>query len=282
MKKGNKNVCPKCRAEIPEGMAFCTSCMEIIEKTGPVEIESRYKPKINRWFAGIVITSLCILIAMFAVMIFMLSKRDVQPESQSVALPFSEETTTAEQVTDVQTATAETTLSATSVSSAKVVTGTIVLATIAVTEYEEPSAVQAPQADFETLIREGFASWTGLGDSDTLAFDGYSCTFSDKLMGENVNCTLSCAEDLKSYVLTVSGDEYSTGSFANGIDEPIRAFTQIILDYSTLHSGDIIRSAVREMLSNRDSSCHIEENNFSCDVEYSREENTVTVRAELS
>ncbi len=132
------------------------------------------------------------------------------------------------------------------------------------------------------MIRNGFDSWIGLGDAGTLSFDGYSCTFSDTLMGEHINCTLTSTDDFRSYVLTMSGNEYSIGSFVYGIDEPIRAFAEIVLGYNPPFMGDNIRSAIRDMLSSNETSCHIADGDFSCDVGYDSGIQTVTVNAYMS
>lgn len=323
MKKGKKNICPRCKSEIPEGMAFCQFCMEILEKNGPVEIESRYKPKVNKWFAAIVITALCVLLVMLAVIIFMLSGNNKKTDEQS----FSEISTT-EQVTTVQTTTADTTsteliltTSGTSTATKEIINTTALKTTVivpdteeiltemavpeetdiapdteevftddttisepAVTEpvTEEMPVIQVPQADFETMIRNGFDSWIGLGDAETLSFDGYSCTFSDTLMGEHINCTLTSTDDFRSYMLTMSGNEYSTGSFVYGIDEPIRAFSEIVLGYRPPFMGGNIRGSIREMLSNNETSCHIDDEVVVYDIEYDKSSQTVTVNAYMN
>ncbi len=122
MRQGRKNICPRCKSEIPEGMAFCQFCMEVLEKNGPVEIESRYKPKVNKWFAAIVITTLCILLIMFTIIIFILSGNNKKTDEQS--LP---EISTTEQVTTVQA-----------------VSDTSTTAQITVPETEEMPVIQVP------------------------------------------------------------------------------------------------------------------------------------------
>lgn len=309
MKKGRKNICPRCKSEIPEGMAFCQFCMEIIENNGGVvEIESKYKPKVNRWFMAVVITALCILFIMFAVIIFMLTNPDKEETTEH---SFSEISTT-EQVTTAQSTslntmtTASTTYTTTTTEIINTISAktTIIVPdtelpeeihTILATEEvftdnateptviepvtEEMPTIQVPQADFETIIRNGFDSWITLGDAETLSFSGYSCTFSDTLMGEYINCTLAVDDDFRSYVLTISGTEYSTGSFVNGIDEPVRAFAEIVLGYKSPYVSGNIRGSIREMFSNRETSCHITDGDFSCDVEYNSETQTVVINA---
>lgn len=314
MKKGRKNICPRCKSEIPEGMAFCQFCMEIIENNGGVvEIESRYKPKVNKWFMAVVITALCVLFIMFAVIIFMLANPDKEKTEEQ---PFPEISAT-EQVTTAQstdlntmtTASASTTYTTTTTeiintTSAKttiiipdtelpketyIIPATEEVFTESVTEptvtepvTEEMPTIQVPQADFETIIRNGFDSWITLGDAETLSFDGYSCTFSDILMGEHLNCTLTVADDFRSYVLTMSGDEYSTGSFVYGIDESVRAFAEIVLGYKLPFMGGNTRGSIREMFDNRETSGHIIDGDFSCDVEYDSGTQTVTINAYMN
>lgn len=260
MRKGKKNICPRCKSEIPEGMAFCQYCMEIIENnSGVVEIESRYKPKVNKWFMAVVITALCILVIMFAVIILILSN----PDKKEQSLP---EMSPTEQVTTADSTGSNTTTTATEEVFTEIVT-------------EEMPTVQVPQADFETIIRNGFDSWTGSGDAETLSFDGYSCTFSDTLMGEYINCALTVADDFRSYVLALSGTEYSTGSFVNGIDEPVRAFAEIVLGYKSSFMGGSIRGSIREMLNSNETSCNINDGDFSCDIEYDSVNRTVVINA---
>lgn len=320
MKRGRKNICPRCKSEIPEGMAFCQFCMEIIESNGGVvEIESKYKPKVNKWFMAVVITALLILFIMFAVIIFMLSN----PDKEETAEQSFSEISSAEQVTTVQatalntmttasTSTSPDTTTVTKINTTSTKTTTIIPDTAeiltdtavpetnvipdteeiftddttepAVTEpvTEEMPTIQVPQADFETMIRNGFDLWTGLGDTETLSFSGYSCTFSDTLMGEYINCTLTVADDLRSYLLIMSGTEYSTGSFANGIDEPVRAFAEIVLGYKSPYMGGNIRGSIREMLNSNETSGHITDGDFNCDVEYDAGTQTVTINAYMN
>lgn len=321
MKKGRKNICPRCKSEIPEGMAFCQFCMEIIENNGGVvEIESRYKPKVNRWFMAFVITALCILLVMFAVIIFMLSNPDKEETTEQ---SFSEISTT-EQVstaqgtdlnamTTVSTATDTTTVTKeiinttsakttiTVLDTAEILTDTAVpeetdtipdteevftndatVLTITEPETEEMPTIQVPQADFETIIRNGFDSWIGLGDAETLSFDGYSCTFSNILNGEHMNSTLTVADDFRSYVLTMSGDEYSTGHFVYGIEQPISAFASIVFRYKPLYMHNYIRNSIYEMFIDRETSGHIIYEDFSCDIEYDSGTQTVTINAYMN
>lgn len=314
MKKGRKNICPRCKSEIPEGMAFCQFCMEIIENNGGVvEIESRYKPKVNRWFMAFVITALCILLVMFAVIIFMLANPDKEetPEQSFSEISTTEQVataqgtdlnamTTASTVTDTTTVTKEI-INTTSAQTTIIVPDTAVpeetntilnteevftyyttVPTVTEPETEEMPTIQVSQADFETIIRNGFDSWITLGDNETLSFDGYSCTFSDIMMGEHLNCTLTVADDFRSYVLTMSGDEYSTGDFVYGIDEPVRAFAEIVLGYKPPFMGGNIRGSIREMFSNRETSSHITDGDFSCDIEYDSGTQTVTINAYMN
>lgn len=291
-KKDKRNICPRCGAERTEGMAFCTFCMESIENNGGiVELKSRYKPKVNKWFMAIVITALCILFIMFAVIILMLSghyKEETGEQSFS-------ESEAAEQVTTItvlnttvtvtETASTVTTTDTISVTEEIFIDTTKPEATVTEPVTEEMPTIQVPQADFETIIRNDFDSWTGLGDAETLSFNGYSCTFSDVMMGEHINCTLTVADDFKSYVLTMSDNEYyPTGSFvydAYGISVPIRAFAEIVLGYKSTYPDNII-GGIRDMLDNRETSCHITEENFNCDIEYDRDTQTVTVNAYMN
>lgn len=307
MKKGRKNICPRCKSEIPEGMAFCQFCMEIIENNGGVvEIESKYKPKVNKWFAVFVVLALCILIIMFAVIILMLSNPDKKeqplPEMSSVEQVTTAHNTSLNTMTTASASTTDTTateiINTTSAKTTIIVTDTALpeetytipateeVFTESVTEQtvteivtEEMPTVQVLQADFETIIRNGFDSWIGLGDAETLSFSGYSCTFSDTLMGEYINCTLAVADDFKSYVLTISGTEYSTGSFVNGIDEPVRAFAEIVLGHKSSFMGGSIRGSIREMLNSNETSCNITDGDFSCDVEYDSVNRTVVINS---
>lgn len=254
--KDGRNYCRRCRSEIPEGMAFCPHCMEKIEDNGgKILLESRYKPAVNKWFAAVVITILCIILAMLTTVFFMSANQDKKEEYS-----FPESSLTAQETTVQTTGTTEVTEPLT----------------------EEMPTIQVPQADFESMIRNGFDSWTGLGDSGTLSFDGYSCTFSCILMNEHISCELVSAKDFSSYVLTMSADEYSTGAFAEGIEKHIRAFAEIVLGYKPLYMGDNIRSAVRDMLSGRETTCHITEKNFNCYVEYDSDTYTATITAELT
>ena len=314
MKKGRKNICPRCKSEIPEGMAFCQFCMEIIENNGGVvEIESRYKPKVNRWFMAFVITALCILLVMFAVIIFMLANPDKEETTEQ---SFSEISTT-EQVTTVQTTALNTITTASTATDTTTVTKEIINTTsdqttiivpdtavpeetntilnteevftddtteptVTEPETEEMPTIKVSQADFETIIRNAFDSWLCLGDAETLSFSGYSCTFSDILMGEHINCTLTVADDLRSYVLTMSGDEYSTSSFLYGIDKQVNAFAEIVLGYKPTFMGGNIRSSIREMFSNRETSGHIIDGDFSYDIEYDSDTKTVTINAYMN
>lgn len=315
MKKGRKNICPRCRSEIPEGMTFCQFCMEVIENNGGVvEIESRYKPKINKWFMAFVTAALCILFIMFAAIIFMLSNLD---KKETPEQPFSEISTTEQAATVQETdlnamttasaATASTITDTTTVSTAadtaatsKEIINTAPAQTAiaipdteevfaddttipeqAVTEPEtkEMPAIKVSPADFEAIIRNGFDSWLGLGDTETLSFSGYSCTFSNIIQGEHINCTLTAADDLKSYVLTMSGDEYSTGSFRYGIDRQVNAFAEIVLGYKPTFMGSNIRSGIREIFSDRGTLGHIIDEDFGYDIEYDSDTNTVTINA---